>query len=145
MTDLSPSVEQQLIDYASSRAHSRVGRTIGALLRSDRDRLQFWDGGSAVQHLAVQGTYSGDEELCVMFAAERYANMRACIGYVMVDGYGPMPGAWLTLNGSVIDPAGKGRNALGFYGVELGHVERANWTPTQRHAVAERGVSRLAV
>jgi hypothetical protein len=145
MSDSSATVEQELIDYASSRANSRLGQTIGALLRSDRDRLQFWDGSSTVQHFAVQSAYNGDEELTVMYAAERYANMRACIGYVMVEGHGPIPGAWLTLNGSVIDPAGKGRDALGFFGVELGHVERSNWTPTQRHAVAERGVSRLAV
>jgi hypothetical protein len=71
--------------------------------------------------------------------------MRACIGFVVVAEYGPMSGAWLTLNGSVIDPAGKGRDALGFFGVELKRTEAALWTSTQRHAVAEGGVSSLAV
>lgn len=145
MSNATQTVELELREYAKTQAGTRVGRTIGALLRTDRDRLTYWDGSAAVQHLVVQGTYSGDEELCVMFAVDRYLHMRACIGFVMVADYGPMSGAWLTLNGSVIDPAGKGRDALGYYGVELKRTEAALWTPAQRHAVAERDVSRLAV
>jgi hypothetical protein len=145
MSDSSATVEQQLIDYAATQASSRLGRTIGALLRSDRDRLQFWDGSSTVQHFAVQSAYNGDEELTVMYAAERYVNMRACIGFVAIDGYPTQAGAWLTLNDSVIDPAGRGRDALGFYGVQLKATEAALWTPTHRDQVAVRGVHGLAV
>jgi hypothetical protein len=145
MSDSSATVEQQLKDYAISQAGSRVGRTIGDLLKSDRDRIQFWPGSSAVQHVGVQGAYAGDEELTTMFAAEKYANMRAAIGYVAIEGYPSQAGAWLVLRDCVIDPAGAGRTCLGFLGVELKRTEAALWTPSQRGAVAERGVHGLAV
>jgi hypothetical protein len=145
MANTTSTVETELRDFAASRSLSRVGKTIAALLRSDSGRLQFWDGSSTVQHVAVQNTYNGDEELTTMYAAERYANMRACVGWIAIDGYPMQSGAWLTLNGSVIDPAGAGRDALGFLGVQLKATEAALWTPTQRHAVAESRVSGFAL
>jgi hypothetical protein len=145
MANTTSTVETELREFAESRSLSRVGKTIAALMRSDSARLQFWDGSSTVQHVAVQNTYNGDEETCVFYAAERYAAMRACVGYVAIEGHPIQSGAWLTLNGAVIDPAGAGRDCAGFLGVELGTVEASLWTPTQRHAVAESRVSGFAL
>jgi hypothetical protein len=136
-------IKAQLKDYALSQSGTRVGRTLGGLLKSDRDRLEFWPGSAVLRHRAVEGLYSGDDEATAIFAAERYAEMRAAIGFLLVEGDGPRAGAWMVLNAAVIDPAG--RDALGFYGIALRHTERALWTPTQRSAVAERGVAALAV
>lgn len=130
-------VERDLRDFAKSQSGTRVSRTIAALRRSDRDRVpKFWPASAAVQHVGVQGSYQGDEELCVFTAAGKYQAMRAVLGWVWVEDFGPMAGAWLTLRECVVDPAGAGRDVLGFYGFELRMVEAARWTTRQRIEVA---------
>lgn len=145
MANTNENVEAALRNYAATQGSTRVGGTIAALLRTDRDRLTYWPGPS-VQNLTVQGNYQGDEEMTVFYAAEKYASMRAAIGWVAIDGFPSQSGAWLVVNGgAVIDPAGAGRDALGFLGVELGMVEASRWTPTQRGEVAVRGVAGFAL
>jgi hypothetical protein len=137
MTTATETVEQELREYAKTQGGTRIAKTIAALRRSDRDRVpQFWPGSAAVQHVGVWNAYKGDEELTAMFSAEKYAAMRAVLGWVAIDGYPMQAGAWLVLNGSVVDPAGAGRDCLGFLGLELRAVEAARWTPTNRAEVA---------
>jgi hypothetical protein len=148
MSNATQTVELELREYAKAHAGSRAGRTIGALRRTDRDRLpQFWDGSAVVDRQAIQNLYDGDEEKTVFFAVERFHELRAAIGFVMVEGYGPMSAAWLVVNGAaVIDVARNGRDLTGLLGLELRTVEASLWTPTNRAEVANvRGVAGFTV
>jgi hypothetical protein len=138
-------VKHQLTAYAQAQAGSRIGRTLAALTRSDRDRLNFW-AGPAVAHHTVEGMdRPGDEEAAAIAAAGRFGELRAAIGFVLCEGSQPTMSAWVDLNGALIDPARSRRTLLGCLGVALRHTERSNWTPTQRHRVAERDAHRQKV
>jgi len=140
-------VKNQLSRYARTQAGTRLGRTLGALTRSDKDRLDYWSGSAVFPHTTVERMdIPGSDERVVIAAAERFAEMRAAIGFLLVeDADRPQAGAWLVLNGAVIDPARNRRTALGFLGVALAPGEVARWTPTQPSAVAERDVHRQRV
>src|ERR1700743_1347003 len=145
-------VEQELREYAKEQGGSAVGMTIGGLLRTDRDRLRYWSGRSILQNLAVQKTFDGDEERCVIEAAERFSELRPAIGFLLAEsvdvdcGYYFQSGAWLVVHGGAVSaPAGNRRSVAGLLGVELTATEAARWTPTHRHEVARRGVLSLAL
>jgi len=143
---MSDAVKTELMEYAKSQAGTRLGRTLGALTRSDRDRLTYWSGSLVVPHAVIERMdIPGSDEAVVISAAGRFAELRACIGFVVCENAQPTASAWLVLNGAVIDPARSRRTLLGCYGVELRASEAANWTPTQPSAVAERDSSRHRV
>lgn len=139
-------VKIELVEYAKSQAGTRLGRTIAALTRSDKDRIEFWPGSAVFPHATVERMDEpGDLEAVVIAAAGRFGELRAAIGFVMCEDAQPTASAWLVLNGVVIDPARNRRALLGCYGVELRESERSNWTPSQPSAVAERDAHRQRV
>jgi hypothetical protein len=137
-------VKTQLTEYARSQAGTRIGRTLGALTRSDRDRLDFWTGPAVAHGLVEAMDRPGQEEGVVIAATARFGELRAAIGFVLSEGVPATTGAWLVLNGgAIIDPARSRRTLLGCLGVALTPGEVARWTPSQPSRVAERDVHRL--
>jgi hypothetical protein len=141
-------VKSQLTEFARRQAGTRLGRTLGELSRSDHDRVTFWPGSAVVAHYAAERLDDpGNDEAVCIFAAERFALMRAAIGYVLHEDSDPQAGSWLVLNDAVVYPPRQRRYPVGFLGIALRPTEAALWTPTQPGSVARRGVSghKLAV
>ncbi|HEX4669234.1 MAG TPA: hypothetical protein VH275_04585 [Solirubrobacterales bacterium] len=122
------------------------GVALGALIRSDRDRLQFWDGCQVVGDTHVERKFVvGESERVVIEAAKLDPTLSAVLGYVVTPKHRPEEAAWLIRDGKVIDPARRIRRdnrAQGYLGVQLRATEVVNWTPTHPLAVAERGAHR---
>lgn len=145
-------VQAALSRHFAREVHSPLGIALGALIRSDRERLQFFDPMLITRNSLIERKYvDGEAERVVIETAQNDPTLRACLGYVSFAKRRPEEFAWLlTEDGEVIDPAWSQHRHLtvqGFYGVALRNIECANWLPGQRHAVAERDVhrQRLAV
>jgi hypothetical protein len=143
MTSEAPfSVQAALVRHFEREFSSQLGMTLRALLRSDRDRLTFWDGNLIVDDFHIQRKYiDGADQKVVIEAAQRDATLTPCIGYLYVPDSRPIEGAWLlTADGHIVDPARGLRQVQGFLGVALKRSEQASWTPETPHAVSERRV-----
>lgn len=142
-------VQAALRRHFAREVHTPRGIALGALIRSDRDRLQFWDGCLVVGDPYIERKFvDGETERVVIEAAQSDPTLRAAIGYVVTPGHRPEEAAWLIRDGKLIDPARRIRRdnrAQGYLGVELRDTEAANWTPAQPHAVGERDVHRQRV
>jgi hypothetical protein len=126
---------------------SQLGMTLRALQRSDRDRLEYFDGNRIVDNFDVQRRYFvGADQQVVMEAAQRDGTLTPCIGYLFVPDSRPVEGAWLlTADGHIVDPARGLRQVQGFFGIALKRSEVANWTPETPHGVTERASHRMRV
>jgi len=88
---MSDAVKTELMTYAQSQADSRTGRTLASLTRSDRSRLHYWPGLAVFPHATVERMDEpGDLEAVVIAAAERFAEMRACVGFVVCEDSQPV-------------------------------------------------------
>jgi hypothetical protein len=146
MSDEAPfAVTAALVRHFHREAHSPLGIALTQLSRSDRDRLQFFDGSRIVRDAVVERKYvDGESERVVIEAALSDPTLRACLGYVSIAGRCPEEFAWLLdADDGIVDPAWSQHRHLtidGFYGVALRATETANWLPGdhQRHVVSER-------
>lgn len=142
-------VEAALRRHFEREAHSQLGVTLRALLRSDADRLVCFDRSQVVDDFDVQRRYlvGCDIEQICMEAAQRDAHLLPAVGYVLSDERSrPERGAWLVRDdGAVVDPARSRRPFLGALGVKLRASEAALWTPSHPGAVGERSVAGLRV
>lgn len=126
---------------------SQFALTLTALLRSDRDRLEFFDGDRIVVHEEAERRWAHEEHerVCVEIASADPI-LTACLGFSVEEGCRPQEDAWLIdADNHVIDVARERRLAVGFLGVRLRAGEVASWSPHQHHAVASGNVTRLKV
>lgn len=150
MADLAPfGVQAELRRHFEREHQTQLGIVLRQLLRSDADRLDYFDGSRVEDDFRVQRRFvPGEAERVCIEAAQNDADLTPCFGYLLADDKSrPMATAWLLRNSdnSIIDP-GRGQHPfIGALGVALKATEAGNWTPHTPGAVAESNVSRLAI
>jgi hypothetical protein len=145
MPDEAPyAVRAALRRHYEREAAAPLGVTLRRLLRSDADRLRFWDGRLTVANVHVERKYvDREDERIAIEAAQLDGTLTPAFGYVVTAGSRPQESAWLIDgNGNVIDPARRVRDVQGYLGVALRRAEAAHWTPSQPDAVGERAIHR---
>ncbi|MEZ5076973.1 MAG: hypothetical protein R2725_05980 [Solirubrobacterales bacterium] len=142
------SVETPFAVEAALRRHfhrettgSQFGATLWQLVRSDQDRLVYFDGGRVIEDYDVQRRYVvGADERVAIEAHQSDPSLTPVFGWVLSDPQiRPEQAAWLVSDdGDLLDPARSRRPFVGGLGVVLRATEIAAWTPDTVYAVALR-------
>jgi hypothetical protein len=117
---------------------SQFGAVLWQLVRSDQDRLQFFDGSRVVEDYLIQKRFvDGEDQRVCIEAHQADHSLRPVFGFVLAERQArPEQAAWLVRDGDVIDPARSRRPFVGGIGVVLRATEIAAWTPDTVYAVA---------